>query len=100
MVGFKESEKIQDFIILKALIFTKCLKLMLASQMKNFCPQGFLNLSGPLKLKASVRHMFGWGKSPINNKMTGVSRFKVQDSIISNSELWDKLKAFPYHLRS
>ena len=61
VVGFNESEKTEDFIILRALIFTKGLELMLASQMKNFYPQGFLTLSGPLQLKASMRQMFGWG---------------------------------------
>ena len=47
VVGFNESEETEDFIILRALIFTKGLELMLASQMKNFSPQGFLTLSGP-----------------------------------------------------
>ena len=45
VVGFNESEETEDFIILRALIFTKGLELMLASQMKNFSPQGFLTLS-------------------------------------------------------
>ena len=56
---------------------------MLPSQMKNLYPRGFLNLSGALQLKASVRQMCGWGKSQINNKMTGILRFKVQGSTIS-----------------
>lgn len=61
VVGFNESKETEDFIILRALIFTKGLELMLASQMKNFSPQGFLTLAGLLQLKASVRQMFGWG---------------------------------------
>ena len=80
VVGFNESEKIQDFIIWKALIFTKGLELMLASQMKNFYPRRFLNLSGSLPLKASRRQLFGWGSSSINNKMTGILRLKISNA--------------------
>lgn len=36
---------------------------------EKFLPSGILNLSGPLQLKASVTQMFGWGNSPINNKV-------------------------------
>lgn len=40
--------------------------------------------------------MFGWGKSQINNKMTGILRFKAQGSRIST--LNDGTKSRHFHI--
>ena len=43
-----------------------------------------------------MRQLFGWGKSQINNKITGILRFKVQGSTIST--LNDGTKSMHCHI--